>query len=492
MASRPQHVGILAMELYVPPSFVSQTELEAFDGVSAGKYTVGLGQDELGFCYDNEDVVSMSLTAVQRLFEKNGIDASQVGRLEVGSETVIDKSKSIKTALMLLFEASGNGDVEGVDSCNACYGGTAALLNSINWVEGSSWDGRYALVVAADSAVYAEGPARPTGGAGAVAMLVGPDAPLAFEAGLAASHASHVYDFYKPKLASEYPVVDGKLSQTCYTMALDHCYSGYCRKFEKRNKAAFSLADAEAVVFHSPYNKLVQKSLARLVFNDAKRGPDTSAYLPPEDREALAPFAALSEEKSLVDQELEKTAMRVSKPVYASHVEPTCMVGKRVGNMYCASLYGALSSLVSLKASELTNKRVLMFSYGSGLMATMFSLAARPAPAPFTLAAMAEHLGVADLLASRVKVPPAEFVSTMHLMETRYGACGFVPATAADRLTPGTFRLTRVDDLYRRTYERKEGGAEKVANGVAAAVNGVNLTNGVAAAAAGAVHGVLA
>ncbi|CAI7862000.1 unnamed protein product, partial [Closterium sp. NIES-54] len=152
MASRPQNVGILAMELYVPPSFVSQTELEVHDGVSAGKYTIGLGQDELGFCCDQEDVISMSLTAVQRLLENNGIDASRIGRLEVGTETVIDKSKSIKTAIMTLFEASGNADVEGVDSCNACYGGTAALLNSVNWVEGSSWDGRFAIVVAVDSA----------------------------------------------------------------------------------------------------------------------------------------------------------------------------------------------------------------------------------------------------------------------------------------------------------------------------------------------------
>lgn len=43
--------------------------------------------------------------------------------------------------------------------------------------------GRYALVVAGDIAVYATGNARPTGGAGAVAMLVGPNAPLAFERG---------------------------------------------------------------------------------------------------------------------------------------------------------------------------------------------------------------------------------------------------------------------------------------------------------------------
>jgi hydroxymethylglutaryl-CoA synthase len=46
---------------------------------------------------------------------------------------LIDKSKSVKSVLMKLFEASGNSDVEGVDSTNACYGGTAAMFNCVAW-----------------------------------------------------------------------------------------------------------------------------------------------------------------------------------------------------------------------------------------------------------------------------------------------------------------------------------------------------------------------
>ena len=38
-------------------------------------------------------------------------------------------------------------------------------------------------MVCADIAVYASGNARPTGGAGAVAMLIGPNAPLVLERG---------------------------------------------------------------------------------------------------------------------------------------------------------------------------------------------------------------------------------------------------------------------------------------------------------------------
>jgi hypothetical protein len=40
----------------------------------------------------------------------------------------------------------------------------------------------------------------------------------------------HAYDFYKPDMLSEYPIVDGKLSIQCYLSALDRCYSVYRKK----------------------------------------------------------------------------------------------------------------------------------------------------------------------------------------------------------------------------------------------------------------------
>jgi hydroxymethylglutaryl-CoA synthase len=83
---------------------------------------------------DREDINSISLTCVQNLLNKYKIDPRSIGRLEVGTETLIDKSKSVKTTLMDLFKASGNHDIEGVTTVNACYGGTNALFSTINWV----------------------------------------------------------------------------------------------------------------------------------------------------------------------------------------------------------------------------------------------------------------------------------------------------------------------------------------------------------------------
>ena len=129
----------------------------------------------------SRDVLTFSSPAVSSLMKKYAIDPKSIGRLDVGTETIIDKAKSVKTVLMRLFEEAGNYDVEGVDNVNACYGSTAAVFNAINWVESSSWDGRNAIVFAGDIAIYAEGSARPAGGAGACALLIGPNAPLVFE-----------------------------------------------------------------------------------------------------------------------------------------------------------------------------------------------------------------------------------------------------------------------------------------------------------------------
>ena len=38
----PKDVGIHAIEIYFPPYFVDQKDLEKFDCVSEGKYTIGM------------------------------------------------------------------------------------------------------------------------------------------------------------------------------------------------------------------------------------------------------------------------------------------------------------------------------------------------------------------------------------------------------------------------------------------------------------------
>lgn len=345
--SWPKDVGILAIEMYFPSVYVDQSDLEVYDSVSSGKYTVGLGQTRMGFCSDREDIQSLCLTVTHRLLEKTGVDPKDVGFLMVGTETLVDKSKSVKTVLMQLFEESGNGDIEGVDTTNACYGGTAALFAAINWVESSSWDGRYAMVVAGDIAIYASGNARPTGGAGAVAMLIGPNAPLSLVRHSRATHMAHTYDFYKPNMESEYPVVEGKESIICYTRAVDKCYKLFAQKYrtvlkeEGHEKGSFRLGDFDALLFHSPYCKLVQKSVARMCLNEflLLDQPDYQNI-----HKGLEDYRSIKLEDTYFDRDLEKRFVTFSDPLYKDKTQPSLLLATQVGNMYTASLYSCLVS----------------------------------------------------------------------------------------------------------------------------------------------------
>lgn len=386
-----------------------------------------------------------TVVVVQNLMSKYGIGYQNIGRLEVGTETIIDKSKSVKTVLMQLFQQSGNTAIEGIDTTNACYGGTSALFNAINWMESSSWDGRYALVVAGDIAVYASGSARPTGGCGVVAMLIGPDAPIVFDQGLRATHMEHVYDFYKPDLASEFPEVDGPETISCYLRALDNCYQRYISKLKSKGFSSApedGLNNFDYMCFHCPYAKLVQKSVGRLGFHDFLNNPDAGAFA------NLQRFRSVTLEGSYFNKELEKAFVDYTKPHFAEKVLPSLFVAKNVGNMYCGSLYGSLVSLLcEVPSEELEGKRVGLFSYGSGLAASMFSL---------RVVGNVDHikkiLNVRERLESRKAVEPAVFEKIMSNREETHNLRGHKPTGNVEDLFPGTFYLEEVDEKFRRTY----------------------------------------
>ncbi|KAI9028574.1 hydroxymethylglutaryl-coenzyme A synthase C terminal-domain-containing protein [Hyaloraphidium curvatum] len=481
-AGKARDVGICAMEVYFPRQCVDQEDLERFDGASTGKYTIGLGQTKMAFCDDREDINSICLTGgfpagpssrinsddtaylvvptvVESLMAKYKIPYTAIGRLEVGTETIIDKSKSTKSVLMQLFQTHGNTAIEGVDTHNACYGGTNALFNAINWVESSSWDGRFALVVAGDIAVYAHGNARPTGGAGAVAMLVGPDAVLVADAGIRGTHMEHAWDFFKPDLSSEFPEVDGKLSVSCYLGALDACYARYLEKFEALAGGHLKMDDFDYFCFHSPYTKLVQKSFARLALGDFVRDPSNPMYAA-----LLEKFKDVKPEDTYFDREVEKTFMDFSKATFNKKVAPSLLAAKQLGNMYCGSLYGGLASLVSeLEPESLLGKRIVLFSYGSGLASTMFSFTvARPTDA------LRAAVDIRARLDSRLVVPAEEFDAAMRLREETHQLKGYVPKSDPARMFPGAYYLESVDDKFRRSYGRAGGKAAPVAvNGAA-------------------------
>ena len=110
--------------------------------------------------------------------------------------------------------------------------------------------------MAADVAVYAKGNARPTGGAGCIAMAIGPDAHVEFE-DIRGTFMDHFYDFYKPDPRSEYPTVDGHQSMDVYLNALRQSYSVFRKKYEQRYGSKINYNDFSYFCFHSPFGKMV-------------------------------------------------------------------------------------------------------------------------------------------------------------------------------------------------------------------------------------------
>ncbi|KAL2877125.1 hypothetical protein SGCOL_007517 [Colletotrichum sp. CLE4] len=449
----PENVGIKAMEIYIPGQCLDQSLFEQHQGVSAGKYTVGLGLKYMNFCNDREDASSMALTAVSSLLQKYNIDPNSIGRLEVGTESLVDKAKSVKTVLTQLFEPAGNTSLEGIDTVNACYGGTSALFNAINWVESRSWDGRNAIVVASDIALYKEAASRPTGGAGCVAMLVGPNALLAMEPALKGTFMTHAYDFYKPDLKAEFPLVNGHESLRCYMSALDACYQRLREKLEAADQRGIKgqgfnnlLETFDYMAFHTPNCKIVSKSYGRLLYNDYRLSSDKSRWetLPEELR-------GLSHEDSLKSKELEKFFVNLSKDLFKARVEPCIAAPTLCGNMYTASLYCSLISLISnIDLRDSVGKTIGMFSYGSGIASTLFALKITG-----DLSEMVQKIDLMKRLEEREICTTGQYEEACSLRLKAYGARGYEPAGSIETMAPGTYYLQNIDDVYRRSYAVK-------------------------------------
>ena len=438
MASRPQNVGILAIESYIPTTYVDQRDLEVHDKVGKGKYTAGLGQENMACVGDREDVNTIACTVVQNLLEKNNINPRDIGRIEVGTETFIDKSKSTKTVIMSLFRESGNTDIEGITNVNACYGGIQAFFNTVAWVESRAWDGRLGIVVAADIAVYEAGPARCTGGAGAVAILVGPNASLVLDP-VRTTYMAHEFDFYKPIPASEYPVVDGKHSINCYIEAIASCYT------ELKKRLGFKKVEdiASFMAFHSPFYKMVKKSFQKMMHMDLQATKDNLQGLELE--------AAQLDYKEKRCQELINT---VTQEKWDRLVEASTFMGKNIGNTYCGALPFSLLSLIYFQREKLLGKRIMLFSYGSGLSSSLFTISIASNAGP-VIGKILQNNPLEATLGARIKLNPVEYNRRMAKREQDYVRNNFQPEDPVEELRDGTFYLVRVDNKWRRFYARK-------------------------------------
>lgn len=313
-------VGIDKIGLFTPNKYVDVVDLAHARNEDPNKYLIGIGQSEMSVADQTQDAVSMGINATMKYIDR--IDKDKIGLLVFGTESGIDQSKSaslfVKTALKLKPE------VRTFEVKEACFGLTAALMIARDFVR--VHPDQTAMVIGSDIARYGIGTAgEVTQGAGSVSMLIKADpAILALNDGHSA-YSKDINDFWRPN-DSKLAMVDGKYSTQVYLDFFSKTFADY----KKQKKLETN--DFDAIIYHLPFTKMGLKA----------------------NRLAVA------------DQD-EATTEKLQNSFDASK-----QLSRRVGNIYTASLYMSLLSLLE-NGNLPTGALVGLFSYGSGAMGEFYS-----------------------------------------------------------------------------------------------------------------------
>ncbi|WP_275040907.1 hydroxymethylglutaryl-CoA synthase family protein [Nocardiopsis halotolerans] len=188
-------VGIEAMNVFGGSAVLDVMGLARHRGLDLPRME-NLLMREKAVALPFEDPVTFGANAAKPLLDR--LDPEERDRVELlitCTESGIDFSKSVSTYLHDVLGLSRNCRM--FELKQACYAGTAGLQMAVNFVLSQTSPGAKALVVATDISRYVleEGRdvaeqdwsyAEPSGGAGAVAMLVS-DVPHVFQVDVGAS-----------------------------------------------------------------------------------------------------------------------------------------------------------------------------------------------------------------------------------------------------------------------------------------------------------------
>ncbi|MEF8936722.1 MAG: hydroxymethylglutaryl-CoA synthase [Halovenus sp.] len=365
-------VGIDGVEIWTGKLKLDLAETFApAQGEEPGKYTKGLGLNASSLPDVYEDIVTMGANASKRLMERKGLTPEDIGRIDVATESSFDQSKPVSTYVAGCLEQTFDGDFHHANKGErkfACVSGTQSLDDAYNWIRAGRNQGRKALVIATDTALYArDDPGEATQGAGAVAMLIDEDPDLVTLGDEQGFGSADETDFLKPN--QQFPSVDGKRSMQVYLARMREAMIDFARNGGDTHPDNFELAP-----FHTPFPGMVRKA-AVLGYRHCIRDTEIEDELADEigrqpRREAFddddAFFDAI---KEYTDKLGETTSY---EEWYARTVEPTFAISREVGNWYTGSVHLARAAgLVGAleDGREMAGKNMLVSSYGSGAQA---------------------------------------------------------------------------------------------------------------------------
>ena len=330
--------GVSDIAIYVPNYYLPHEELAKARGIPKEKYHIGLGNNSMAIIPNWEDAVTMGANAAQLLLERNNIDPDEIRQLVVSTESGVDHSKPVASFVQGLLNIGTRCRVYEIK--HACYGGTAGLIDSIEWISRHTNSEPKGIVIMTDIAKYGFGTlGEPTQGAGALALLVENNPRLfTLDTLLNGIFSKNVFDFWRPT-GHRVPIVDGKYSIDCYLMALE----GSVSHFRENHglKEGELLDSLDYLIYHMPFTKMAHKAHKHLVeFEYKDAGPE--------------------EQEKIFNESFNRMVIPSLKGV------------QEVGNIYTGSVYMGLVSLLEAEREKAEGKKIGLFSYGSGCGAEFF------------------------------------------------------------------------------------------------------------------------
>lgn len=164
---------------------------------------------------------------------------------------------------------------------------------------------------------------------------------------------------------------------------------------------------------------------------------------------------------NMSDKNLASAIAKESIGLWKEKTEKSLYLSRNCGNSYTASIYFCLMSLICDPEVDLANKRIIMFSYGSGCAATMFSIRGKE-----DYSTIRKTSDFHRRLSKRIKKSPEFYENCLAERQESYHHANFEPSAPIEELVPGTFYLTKIDDKWRRVYSKVPcvRGAVKVVN----------------------------
>jgi hydroxymethylglutaryl-CoA synthase len=338
---------------------------------SPEKYTKGLGLREISLPDTDEDIVTLGASAALDVIQSEDLSLSEIGRIDVATESSFDKSKPASTYIAGCLEEYTGEEFKNTNKGErkfACISGTQAINDALNWIQAGVNYGQKALVVATDTAFYERGGSgEATQGAGATAMLIDENPSIVSFDRIHGYSSTDEVDFLKPN--QQYPSVDGSHSVDVYLNQMSEALKSFESRGAESDPKQYVLAP-----FHTPFPGMVRKA-APLGYRHAIRQTDTEETIESKigERPEYEDYDVLSSYEEDIDEWMER--LKNTKEYgewYENTVNPTVRISSKVGNWYTASVHVArLSGLWDKMRDgvDISDQYMLVASYGSGAQA---------------------------------------------------------------------------------------------------------------------------